>query len=235
MITATGIQTLIQKELNMGWVNGRFVKMPNDKFQPEIIPSVKEEVSYKGYVLHVNGRLTTGQKVAFFTEAQQEVIEFGVSLNRFTHNLCFGGHDELKAPIASLLERGVNFKCYLLNPDCNEARLYFDDRKITHPDEAHYAQKIEDNLKKLAVVQAEFSQANYPGSFQVFTYRHVPYNYFMVVDGSTEHCKMMVSHYLYGLDRKLAPVLEFSKQHSAILCRRYWDSFQALMKNATKK
>ncbi len=231
---AKGLQEIVRQELDMAWADGAFVAMNTEGFQPEIIPSGKEKDGGKGFVFHENGRLPIAEKTAFFKDAQHEVIEFGTMLNRFTNNLYKGGDTELRQPIAALLERGVNFKCFLIDHDCNEARIYFNDRETRQPGEALYAQKIKDNLAKLATIKAGFDQAGHPGSFGIFTYRHLPYNYFMAVDGGTRHCKMMVSPYLYGLPRNLAPVLEVSYAHSPELCRRYWDSFQALMDKARR-
>ena len=178
--------------------------------------------------------MAVAEKVAFFRDAKHEVIEFGVTLSRFSNNLVSGSREEFRKYVESLLQRGVNFKCYLLNPSCNEARLYFGDRKTINLEEGRYERKIEDATFRLRAIQAEFVQAGYPGSFEVFTYEHVPYNYFMVVDMKSEHCKMVISHYMYGIKRSDSPVFEFTRKSNQELYNRYSRSIEALMRNAKR-
>ncbi len=231
---AEGMQAILKNELGMEWVNAQFVRTAGEGFQPEIVPNAKDAASKKGFRLHEQGRLSVADKVAFFKDARQEVIEFGVTLSKFASNLSSGSREEFRNHVEALLERGVHFKCYLLKPDCNEARLYFNDREAVHSDEAHYKRKIETATDSLRSIQAEFAQAGYLGKFEVFTYEHVPYGYFMAVDGGTEHCKMLVSHYLFGVKRGDAPVLEFSRKNNVRLYLTYWQSLAALMKNAKR-
>ena len=42
----------------------------------------------------------------------------------------------------------------------------------------------------------------------------------------------MVSHYMYGVRRADCPVVEFSKQTDYDLYRKYWKSYQALIRDA---
>jgi hypothetical protein len=67
---------------------------------------------------------------------------------------------------------------------------------------------------------------------EAYTYRHIPYNHFLIVDGKTRAGKMMVSHYMYGVKRADCPVVEFSKQTNHDLYRKYWKSYQDLILHA---
>ena len=229
-----GMQEIIKKELGMEWQEGQFILIKDENLKIEIIPVDEHRTSNSGLLVHENGRMPITQKVAFFRSAQKEVIELGVTLNKFTSNLYSGGLEESRLPIEKLLEKGVDYKCYIMNPDGNKGKLYFDDRASTNSIELHYAQKIKDNIEKLKTIQSEFSVKNFKGNFEVYTYDHVPYNYFMIVDGGTPICKMLASHYLFGLRRAESPMLQFSRQDQPALYRKYWQSFSALVKNAKR-
>ncbi len=227
---AEGIQVLISEELGMEWQGGNFIRTIGADFVPKIVGTAKQ----RGFTLHADGRLPISHKVAFFKDAQHEVIEFGLTLSRFASNLSSGSKSEFRVHVEEALRRGVNFRCYLLNPVGNVPSMYFNDRANIHAEEREYMRKTEEAIAKLRSVQAEFSRMDFKGKFEVFAYEHFPYGYFMAVDGATPYCKMLVSPYLFGIKRADAPVLEFSRKNEADLYHIYWQSLTALMKNAKR-
>lgn len=218
----------------MEWVDGNFIFTAENDFRPINVFQATTHKFDSDFAIHKLGRLNVSDKVAFFKDAKYEVVEFGVKLNRFTHNLCNGGYGDMKGPIARLLENGVNFKCYMIHWESQYASLYFNDRESFNTGEKDYARDIKGNLNKLLSVKAEFEKQGYSGKFEIYTYNHVPYNYFLIVDGGKADSKMMVSHYIYGVSRNKAPVLQFSQKHDFTLYLHYWDSFQAFIKTAKK-
>lgn len=231
---ARGLQAIVSSELGMEWAGERFVKTAEANFQPKIIPAATEKTGKKGFLQFENARLPLSKKVAFFKDAQHEVIEFGVTLSRFSSNLTSGNRDEFRAHVEKLLGRGVHFRCYLLRADCRFSQAYFDDRHSVHPEEGQFHRKIAEAIDRLRVLQTEFAAEGYPGRFEVFEYEHIPYNYFMSVDGCARHGKLMVSLYLYGVRRSATPVFLIHRKDTPVLHQTYWDSFQALMKNARR-
>ena len=227
------VQRAVEKELGYFWKENGFIKLANEGFQSEKIPTGRVDSSLHGFQMHVE-RLKLSQKVDFFVDAKHEVIEFGVTLRKFTTNLCSGSKKEFREPIEKLLKGGVDFKCYLLNPNCGIALPYFTDRATALLDEADFAQNIKGNIIRLRQVQKEFAMTGYPGSFQVFTYQHIPYNYFMIVDPGKPYSRVMASHYMYGISRTDTPVIEFSKANCPILYQTYLRSFRGLSKSAKK-
>lgn len=227
---SAGMQAIISRELGFNWQDGQFVKTAGDDFAPEIVPTAQKTT----FKLHETGRLAVSEKSAFFKDAKKEVIEFGLTLSRFANNLTSGSKGEFALHVENLLKRGVHFKCYVLRTDSHFASFYFGDRGTVHPKERDYRRKMEAAVNDLRSAQAAFSQKGYPGKFEVFTYDHVPYAYFMAVDGGTEHCKMLVSPYLYGIQRSDTPVLEFSRSNNMALYHTYWSSLAALMSGAKR-
>jgi len=234
-IAADGIQELIYQEIGVEWEGTQYSERaaPNWKQtlvkRPEtpVLPSVNP-----GFSFYEDGRLPIAQKVDFISGAKQEVIEFGVVLNTFAGYFFSRNEKEFKHHVQELLAKGVNFKCYLLDPDCEETNMYFSDRAKHLPDELKSIGKIREAIEKLAKVQQQFTSAGYRGAFEIFAYQHIPANYFMTVDGDSPTGKVMVSHYVYGLSRANCPVLEFSRQSNPGLYDRYWDSLKKLAENA---
>lgn len=234
---ADGIQELVKSEIGLIWKNHEFISdkksSPNRlKEIPELSSKSPSLVLKPGFAFHENGRIPISHKVEFLSSAQNEILEFGVTLSTFCSYFFSRNDQEFKVPIIKLLEKGINYKCYLLDPECNEARLYFDDRARISEDDKKGPEKIKETINKLRRIRDEFQKAEYLGTFQIYTYKHVPYNYFTTVDRGKPIGKIMVSHYIYGESRANCPVMEISRKESPTLFRRYSDSLTRLIKKA---
>lgn len=235
-LASRGLCKLIEAELGLFWNGKGFVQVENPDWVPLVIKeSTPDELALTfkpGFVFHAEGRLAIHQKVAFFESAQREVIELGVTLNTFSSYFFSRNDREFKIPVETLLKKGVGYKCYLLDPASNEASIYFEDRRREQGEEIRKIEAIKESISRLERIKQEFDEAGYPGKFEIFTYKHIPYNYLMAVDGATPNGKIMASHYLYGIPRAKCPVVEFSKSESHELFRLYWSSLQKLTKGA---
>lgn len=232
--TWKGIQQLVEYELGLSSNGKKFSKKAVHEaltVVPEYGVNIKTPTASFQY--HPNGRLSIEQKVEFLSQAQHELIEFGLTLNTFSNYFFTRNEEEFKTPIIQLLERGVNIKCYLLHSDSNEARLYFEDRARAIKEESKSIETIKTVQERLAKVHQEFKAADYKGSFQVYTYKHLPTNHFFVTDGAKRNARMMVSHYIYGERRANCPVIEFDKNNHPKLFKKYWKSLKALTKDAS--
>ncbi|KAA3632652.1 MAG: hypothetical protein DWQ02_14390 [Bacteroidetes bacterium] len=235
-VMSKGIKKLVAKELGFDYVDRSFQAITKSGWTPEIV-SIQEENKKNlngGVIFHNEGRLDISEKVSFFSNAQSQIIEFGLSLNSFSNYFFTRKEADFKVPIIGLLQRGVDFKCFLLDPECNEARLYFEDRSRFVEEEYSGIEKIKTSIRRFEKMQQEFQNLKYPGKFEVFTYKHIPHNYFLVIDGGRISGKMMVSHYIYGELRANCPVIQFTKIDQRTLYRRYWNSLEKLTKGARK-
>jgi hypothetical protein len=235
-LVSKGIQELIKTEIDYGWQNTKYIKLNTSGWEPievrKVTPTELSTVLIPGFVFHAEGRLTVQQKVDFFTNAKKEVIEFGVTLNTFSSYFISRKDKDFKSHVEAQLQKGVNFKCYMLDPECNEASMYFEDRRQEQKDEIKSIEVMRDIVLRLGSIKKDIDETGYPGTFEVFTYKHIPYNYFFTIDGGTPNGKMMISHYVYGLPRAKCPVMEFSKNSNHDLYMKYWNSLQKLTKNA---
>lgn len=202
----------------------------------DCVPAVVElptEGSDEGFILHAQGRLTLQEKTAFLAEAQSRVIEFGTTLNTFSEYFMSRKAADFKLPVQRLLERGVDFECYLLDPHWSGTLMYFDDRSAAVEGGKEGLEKIKNTLRKLKIVAAEYAVLDLPGSFKIFTYRHFPFNYFLAIDPDDKaRARLMVSNYLYGLPRADCPVLQFSRAAHPVLFLRYQKALRALIASA---
>lgn len=230
------IQKIVKSELGYDFdENTKTFSISNrpDNWTPKLIPlnhypSEKKE----SLIIHENGRLPIQEKVNFLKSAQKEVVEFGVRLRAFAHYFLSRSTHEFRNHIEELLAKGVNFNLYLLDPDSNVARLYFEDRSRILKEENKSVEVIPEVISLLKQINEELSEKNHPGKLRLFKYKHIPYCHFLIVDGSAYFGKMMVSPYLYGVRRADCPVIQLSKSSNRDMYRLYWTSYLKLIENA---
>lgn len=232
--TAEGIKEIMRSELCMEWSSERkeFIVLENCK--PTIIHTQEGELAPENpdFIFHKDGRLPIPDKVEFIKQAQNELVEFGVRLRTFTNYFISRSEQEFTFHIEKLLEKGCTVKLYSLDPQCNQALMYFQDRALAQESESKSLEEMSSVLTDLKRIAANFE--GLPGKFEVYLYRHIPYNHFLIRDGDSLEGRMMVSHYIYGIKRADCPVFEFSKKQNRSLYRRYWQSYEALIKGAKK-
>lgn len=237
-LAAKGIQVLMERELDMAFDADKldyYVRRTLDWVADVIPESPESPTESTGFKLHADGRVSLQQKTAFFAGATKEVIEVGVRLNSFASYFFSQNEKAYKEPIIDLLRRGVNVKGYLLDPESQEARIYFEDRARVQATEKDSISEIKKVIERLRTQCTEFERMQLKGKFEIYLYRHIPYNLFFVIDGGEkEGAKMMVSPYLYGVRRANCPVMEFTKKDNPPLYRSYWESMQLFIADARK-
>ncbi len=233
-VAVPGIQRLVKQEMGLIWQEEEgYVALP--EWSPEPVgKGITQPEPAADIIFYKDGRLTIAQKVAFFKDAQEEVIEFGIVLNTFTTSFFSRNKNEFRKPVCDLLSRGVDFKCYLLNPDAEETKMYFNDRAKHLPDEVKSVSRIREVIQKLGTVQQDCQKEEYSGAFEIYTYSNIPCNYFMAVDGDSDNGKIMVSHYIYGELRANCPVMEFSRKRNPEVYELYWNSLKKMVKLSLK-
>lgn len=180
------------------------------------------------------GRVSVQEKINFILPAQQEVIEVGVRLNSFSNYFITQNEGAYKTHVENLLQNGVNIKGYLIDPDSQEARMYFEDRARAQPFEKDSVGDIKKTIQRLRLIAEELNAAPVAGKFEIYQYKHIPCGFFLVVDPAMESGKMMFSPYLYAVRRANCPVITFRKQDQPFLFKRYWESLLHFTKNAKK-
>ncbi len=234
---AKGMEVLLSQELDLVFdpeiQDFRLQHTPG--WQSVVVPERPESAAVQPvFILHADGRLPLQQKTAFIRSARQEVLEIGVRLHSFSSYFTSQNDGVYRAHVVALLQKGVQVKGYLLHPECNEARLYFDDRAKVQGFEKDAIAEIKKVMQQLRTISAEFEALQLPGKFEIYLYKHLPYGFFFAVDGATEAGKMLVSPYLYGVRRANCPVFEFSKKDQPLLFRKYWESMQLFLDGAQK-
>ena len=233
---AVGIKKLLELECCLQWdaISKDFIQIKN--CSPTIVQEWSEQMAYQpaGFKFHHKGRLSILEKTQFFSTAKNEMIEFGLTLNTFTNYFFSRNEDEFKNPIHNLLKRGVNIKCYLLDPMCKEAMLYFEDRKKFVPKDREGISKIKNSLLNFNIILKEIAEFGFSGKMEVFTYRRIPHQYALAIDPGSLDGKLQVSHYLYGELRARCPVIECSRSSNASLYIRYWDSLEKLTRGSVR-
>lgn len=235
-IVSKGILEIIERELGMEYDTDARMYRSSKKpgWEPYIVPEKgnQEQQQDTEIAFHAEGRVSIQYKTNFISSAQKEVIEVGVRLKTFSEYFTSRNEKEYKTHIISLLQKGVNVKGYLLDPEANEARLYFEDRARAQSFESDAISESKKVVERLKSLVKELEQMRLPGSFEIYLYKHIPYNHFLAVDTNTPGGKMMVSHYMYGVRRAECPVWEFTKKSQPALFRKYMESLQQFIKGA---
>jgi hypothetical protein len=237
MKISEGIKDLVEQEL--GYTYQYDLQAYSTESAPgweqNILPESEQEIdTVESIKFHHEGRVPVQYKTAFFANAQHEVIEIGVRLNTFSTYFTSQNDQVYKVHIIKLLERGVNVKGYILNPDSHEARIYFLDRAKVQSKENDAIDEMKRIKENLCSLVREFAQMGLKGKFEIYEYRHIPYGNFFVVDGAAGEGKMMVSNYMYGIRRAESIVWEFSKKANPPLYRKHWESVQKFIEGAIK-
>lgn len=178
--------------------------------------------------VYEKGRITLKDKLDFIQIAQKEVVEIGVSLRTLTTYFTSRNRFEYKIYIEKLLEKGINFKFYVLNPNTPIAKMYFSDRG-----EENRIQIIKNVIADLKTIQKEFNDLNLKGSFELFQYNHFPYHHSILIDSSFNNARMFISHYIHGIRRADCPALKFSQQGNPILFETYQKSIKMTMNQSS--
>lgn len=237
----TGIAQIVQSELGLVYnPETRAFESIGNNWEKKIIPTDvtasedKTPATTATYIFHQEGRLKIEDKVRFMQKARLEVIEVGVRLRTFSEYFTSRKESEFRRPVEELLQKGIDIKIYILDPESEESKIYFEDRAKIDKKESQSMEVTKNAIAQIKEIIESFREKKYPGSFEIFTYRHIPYNHFLAIDAIHEQGQMMVSHYIYGIRRADCPVLEFSKTANPDLYHRYWFSLQEFTKNAVK-
>lgn len=233
---ALGTDYIVRQELGLEYSKEKqgFESVKTADWLSYIIPEANDgtENASPGLILHLDGRVTIQQKTDFISTAQKQVIEVGIRLKTFADYFISRKEAEYKKHIVALLKKGVNFKGYMLDPECELAGAYFSDRTQAQPSEKDALQETRKVVEKLKGIVQEFAQQRYTGSFEIFLYQHIPYNHFLVVDPKLDGGKMMVSHYIYGVRRAECPVWEFTRSGQEDLFGKYLISLEVFLKDS---
>lgn len=230
-----GLTILIKSELCMEY------NIKTDCFENILAPCKMQKVPEFGelqvdlnlpYTLHTKGRLFISEKTKLIASAKQSIYEIGIRLRRFTDYFTTRSDEEYKSYVENVLSKGVDFKCYLLDPDSNVAQLYFRDLAKIFPKEKKSSEIIKETANELISISEEFNKKGYDGKFEVFIYSNIPFNAFLAIDPFSSNGQMIVQHYIYGLERRKAPTLQFTKKRAPSLFDNYLIALKAITSNA---
>jgi len=233
---AKGLLELIEREhcLCFDQKKKKFIRVSNENCQPRkvnIIDPTTHKPKFakdRGYLIH-DGRQDVPEKVAFYQRAKYEVIEIGMRLGNFKNYFKVKRESAFILPLKDLLQKGVDLKCYVLDPNGNMMRRYVEDRAVVQA----FEKEIPESLPKIAKeLQQEFDQLNrmnFAGKIELYQYDHIPNYHASVIDGAEPHGEIMIAPYLYGLTRANTPVIQLTRKSNEVLFKKYWRSIQALI------
>jgi len=196
----------------------------------EVLEAKLQDIHNRNFGLKLyDSRRNIDGKVVFFQNAKNEVIEIGISLRTFSGYFEQRPSKDFKDHILELLQRGVVFKCFAMDPNCKIAIKYAED---TGDDEL--LNRIQTSLKNLKAISGELRECGVPGKFEIYVYSHIPYFHAVCVDGDEDHGQIFISPYLFATKKAETPGFEFSKNEHPVIFEKYWKSVKGLMDNSKK-
>lgn len=209
---------------------------PSEDWSPVVVKKANTKqtplTNRSTILFHGDGRRDIGDKIELMQIAEKEIIEIGVRMHTFANYFHTRRESEYKDYILELLERGVDFSCYVLNPKGRMAFAYFQDRAHIQPREMEAFEAMPQIIENLQQVVLEINQYNFKGKMRLFHYNSFPYYNALIADGDFPHGRMFISPYLYGVSRANSPVIEAHKQKDSKLFNKYWRSVKALISQA---
>jgi len=184
--------------------------------------------NYKvGFKLYEDGRPSIAKKVDILLSAKSEVVYLGIAHRSFVGYFEQRPTREYKDYILDLLRKGVVFKCIFLDPDCDIAKQYAQDRG-----ELELINRIKNSLDALKCLRTEFDKLGLPGRFEIYLSSSFPYLSATCIDGDKVNGRMIISSYLYGTKRAELPHFEISKFEHEVMFETYWKSIKKVLDNS---
>jgi len=180
-------------------------------------------------IIHEKGRLEIQEKVAIIKETRQEYIEVALAMHTFTGYFTTRSSAEFKNEIVLLLDKGVDFKFYLLDPDSEIAGYYV---KIRN--EPGLLRKIHESKTELLKLKTEFEKRGCRGKFEIYFYENFPYFSLTIIDKDLESGRALVSNYLPLEKRAEMPVIEITKKENSELMKKYVECLNIIIKDSSE-
>jgi len=238
-----GLKKLISLKLSMRYEESQneFVYQEglgkeNGSMEKEVNGVESYPLNY-GLTYYPYGRTEVEHKVKWMKQVKSgdTIIELGLRLHSFANFFTTKRADRYRTPVKSLLARGVNLDCLLLNPNGQFAKPYFDNRCLLAPDELFKDSEkkafnqMSDIVDQLKVIQLSINNEGYEGKMSLYMYDISP-EFHAFVAGDT----MLISHYMQGVYRTDTPLLEIQKKSNEILFEKYLLSINAIRRVAVK-
>ncbi len=180
-----------------------------------------------GLKLYEDGRPSISDKVDILLSAKLEVVNLGVAHRSLVGYFEQRPAREFKAPILELLGKGVVFKYIFLDPDCDIAKQYAQDRG-----ELELINRIRTSLDAVKALKSEIDKLGLSGRFEIYISSSFPYMSATCIDGNEVNGRMLISPYLYGIKRAEMPHFDISKPEHDVMFKTYWRSITEILVNS---
>jgi hypothetical protein len=184
--------------------------------------------NYKaGFKIYEDGRPSISDKLDILLNAKFEVVNLGIAHRSFVGYFEQRPARDFKEPILDLLRKGIVFKYIFLDPDCEIAKNYSQDRG-----ELELINRIRTSLNATKALKSEFDKLGLSGKFEIYISDNFPYMSATCIDGNEVNGRMLISPYLYGIKRAEVPHLDISKTEHEIMFETYWKSIREILANS---
>ena len=224
-----GLTTILKRDfcLSFDYEKNEFLPIAECTEDP-IEKNVKDHLSTTKFTYKIHkDRLESFDKLKLYGQAQSEIIEIGIRLLRFKEYFSSKADSKFKTPIQNLLNKGVNFSCYVADPDSSKVKSYINDLSEAIKSQKNILRDLEKVQKELTDCLSQMNQLVHPGQFKLYKYQRYPNYHATVIDPEQPNGVIVISPYMYGLLRKNSPVIQVHKKDNKVLFHTYWKSIKA--------
>jgi class 3 adenylate cyclase len=177
------------------------------------------------------GRPDLHQKQNLIADAQEEIIEIGIGLTSFAKYFTGENPDSFRDPIRQLVKRGVNFKCFALNPAYQPGIEWLGEQA-----NSNYAEEARIAREMLIAEKHHCKSERYRGTFEYYTYDRVPEFWCLGVDvNDAVSGRMFFASYMMGVPRSEMPVTQISMFTYPALYKAFLRSIEAVRDASTER
>lgn len=197
------------------------------KLWDEEIPSIIK----KSPIFFENGRRDPKEKIEFYQKAQYEIIEIAATLHALQLYYKSLSDQLYSEQIKKILNKGVNIKLFLVNPESNFAKVYNESTN----DEEDIINKIQESISFFKNTIPKFNIESKAGKIELYKYDDIPYYNGVFLDINQEDFELgeiFISHYLHKLPRKDNPGFSFTKCKNPKLFEKYKESINKLIEKS---
>lgn len=179
-----------------------------------------------------DGRLDPDEKAAYISNAREEVVEIGTTMETWASYFEELKPSLYKQHVFDRIADGVVVRVYVLDPDCAIVGPYF----AGSPDSSTRA-SIYRSLRRLVRIKTEIDSMNLKGGWEIYTYTGTPFSYISAIDigevgQSAPRGRILTSPYLHGLKHAQNPMIHFTAHGNPTGFEVYRQSIRLLMNEA---
>jgi hypothetical protein len=174
-----------------------------------------------------DGRVPLDITVGLIEAAESEIIVIGSSFRSFVSHFEQQPDYKFKNYVIDLMQKKVNFKILVMDPDSKIVEAYAKDRN-----DPNLINHTRNSINILRSLTTEFQALTLPGKFEVYVYQRIPFSYILLVDQNEDTGRALLTHYLPATKKAHCPYIKLYKSSTPVAFGRYCNAIADIVKTS---